>query len=118
MVFHKLLLKSIEKKWFETLLSLSSSIIRQRLLENRELTLDKAFSRAKTLDLTYQHSQVYSIPTKSQIFTAPQRCQQQTNTEGLNPRLCFFCGKFVDHERKSCPVRSAVCFKYRKLDIF
>ena len=64
---------------------LSSSVIRQRLLENRELFLDDGITKANVLDLAQQNAQVYDQPKESPVF-AVARDALQHNQAVIQPR--------------------------------
>ena len=108
---------------------LSSALIRQRLLENDELSVDRAFELAHNLDRAYQHAvslNTYQTPSagyqaataiplkkstltkqssekfkdKSEIFAASKKKIQ---------RKYYFCGGPMHISRATCPAKNAVC---------
>ncbi|XP_078495354.1 uncharacterized protein LOC144750187 [Ciona intestinalis] len=109
---------------------LSSSVIRQRLLEVDSLDLMKAFELADSLDRAQKYSTSMgrnAAPTPSFAASAPQHqhepkrsapqdrsapqhqyeetvCRQQVRGK------CIFCGGFA-HSRTNCPARNEDCFK-------
>ena len=110
---------------------LESAAIRQRLLENKTLSLEKAFDQANALDLAIKNASAYQ-----KLSVAPTIASAQTNissTSKLNNKQseefetfkeleepnsktiavskykkCFFCGRNY-HERKFCPAKNLTC---------
>ena len=110
---------------------ISSHTIRQRLLENNELTLERAFEQARTLDSAQKSSEVYTVNghnggTLASTSTVPDvsgpRAPQETTSTIENStlaatnnvsKLCYFCGRTY-HSRSNCPAKNAVCYKCNK----
>ena len=113
---------------------LSSSVIRQRLLESRDLDLHRAFEQARTLELSQRQSETYNIvsPTVSSCTTdmtpptgasSPSRTgdsaeERITNEEpptiaALPQRECYFCAR-GRHNRSRCPARNSTCSSCKK----
>ena len=109
---------------------ITSSSIRQRLLENRELTLRDAVTQANTLELAQQNSLAYDVPDnltrhvaavieKDQLVSKSQlEEKEESQLASVQPRKfkekkCFFCGTSF-HDRSFCPARSAVCYNCKK----
>ena len=100
---------------------LSSPLIRQRLLENKTLTLDQAYSQAISLDVAQKNSAVYSQPAVHVAAVDLPSTPKDDNSLcsdvlGQKPPLattysknkCFYCGG-VSHHRRKCPARAAMC---------
>ena len=114
---------------------ISAAHIRQRLLENNELTLDAAHQQARSLEqaqsqaASYENSivgalnSVESQPAQHQLHSQQQLQQhlqslQQQQQQHPDPTLaavnenntqkCFFCGK-KRHPRSRCPARNSTC---------
>nr|XP_039266307.1 uncharacterized protein LOC120341813 [Styela clava] len=100
---------------------LNSSWIRQRLLENKKLTLDEMVDQAKSLETAVRNSQSYAINENASVGAAPSTIQSNNFDVGLVPdnaamtirSKCFFCGN-SRHPRSKCPAREVVCFKCQK----
>ena len=103
---------------------LSSSVVRQRLLETRSLTLEEAVTQAKTLEKA-QHSagffpgadnkcNISATVTSTDFTTTPS--SPTTGSEpfcaSTNP-TCFFCGN-ARHPRTRCPARDSTCYNCHK----
>ena len=107
---------------------LSSNYIRQRLLENAELSLDQAYEKARTLHIAQKNSEAYSqtsFQTSSNVATIEpaNRASPDQNLESLaafgkqsatKKRNCFFCGGYLHANRASCPARDATCHNCSK----
>ena len=99
---------------------ISSSNIRQRLLENSNLSLETAIQQARSLDLAQRNSDRYSSEIGSQNLVAAISEREISDTSeneellavNLN-RKCMFCGN-LPHHRSKCPARNADCFKCSK----
>ena len=109
---------------------LTSNYIRQRLLENSELSLDRAYEIARTLHTAQKNSELYiqqsprqipsnvvaaSISDQSTLHTNPDQdslaaMRKQTPAK----RSCYFCGGFLHANRASCPARDTVCHNCSK----
>ena len=107
---------------------LTSTSIRQRLLENRELDLQTAFAQISALEMAQRHLQVYEKDSGVQIMSVPpglsneaslQHGQSTQDSLATINKTCFFCGGKTLHLRKNCPARNFICFKcQKKRDIF
>jgi hypothetical protein len=119
---------------------LSSTSIRQRLLENKTLNLQVAFDQARALDTAQRTSETYNsfptmasavknnnfqqdnlpeiIPSKEQeeCHFLANKCQESTGRYVMSASQnikCFFCGNKL-HPRALCPAREAHCHKCKK----
>ena len=112
---------------------LTSNYIRQRLLENFELSLDRAYEIARTLHTAQKNSELYMqqshqlIPTNVAAVSSYDHASLpiDPNRESLTAikrqtpsrKSCYFCGGFLHANRASCPARDAVCHNCSKKDI-
>ena len=107
---------------------LLSTNIRQRLLENEnaDLTLDKAFDKARSLDMAEKQSQSYTInhpltaatKTLNKLDLDKEETDQSgTVAAGISEQKCYFCG-YKRHPRSKCPARDASCKRCNKLGHF
>ena len=96
---------------------LSSSAIRQRLLEKDDLTLQIAFEHAYTLHRAYEQSSSYSgaLSAATGVFSdsSPSGiCESNSTSPTLNAtaptkfRKCFYCGAPTYHNRSRCSARN------------
>ena len=106
---------------------LLSHQIRQRLLENKTLGLDEAFSQARTLELAIKNSDSYQVSHEDKVdsrsslnaITRPSHDTEQPrdllNAAAIrrSKQTCYFCG-YSRHPRKDCPAREATCHKCGK----
>lgn len=104
---------------------LQSSLIRQRLLENKTLDLMTMFDQARALDSAHKSSEVYGPPSQP-IFSAATSEKVVTDTSDSKslPQVsnhitaaassrCVFCG-YSKHPRSKCPARDAICHSCQK----
>ncbi|XP_063625652.1 uncharacterized protein LOC134797361 [Cydia splendana] len=94
---------------------ISSTKIRERLLENLSLTLDEAHNQARSLEMAEVNTLHYSstTPVNATIENIRNTAGPSENTSAAAPALrsnrkCFFCGGRV-HPRKTCPSFDASC---------
>ena len=99
---------------------LSSSVIRQRLLENGSLTLDEAFKQARSLDVAQQSAEKYSsgnlytASTSASLPIETTSCYgEDEKTVAFTKSKCNYCGN-ASHLRNQCPAREVTCFKCSK----
>ena len=109
---------------------LISKDIRQRLLENHELTLAEAYEKARSLELAQKNAESYNAGYSQQTVSlcnsaeTPATSKETTKTSELSydasslctaavTEKCMFCGN-KRHPRKMCPARMASCFKCSK----
>ena len=110
---------------------LSSKYIRQRLLENSKLSLNRAYKIARTLHTAQKNSELYTqqshqiIPTNVAAASTSDDLSQTIdtnqnslavikNSNRLPKKSCYFCGGFLHTNRASCPARDAVCHNCSK----
>lgn len=99
---------------------LSSSYIRQRLLENSRLTLETAFDQANSLDRAQQNSEFYGSLTTAHLQPVVQSSNDSVDTVAttvMTKKSCYFCGRLF-HDRKLCPAREARCNNCGKIGHF
>ena len=97
---------------------LLSPLIRQRLLENKQLDLQTAFDQAHTLDLAQKNSEAYrlaEVPTAAAVPSASidevaGACAQDPDLSAatFTSKKCYFCGDNL-HNRRICPARNSNC---------
>ena len=108
---------------------LRSTYIRQRLLENNALTLDQAFTSARSLEVAMKNSETYSSvsPTCAVANYRPIDARTRPPPEpdleepvvaatrfNRNPQSkCYFCG-YTYHPRYKCPAKDVSCSKCQK----
>ena len=97
---------------------LRSNIIRQRLLENQNLTLDAAFDQARALDSAQKSSESYKdippcnanisstneINTDGALAGTSSTKNKHMNNQTIPKQMCYFCGN-QRHPRSHCPAR-------------
>jgi hypothetical protein len=93
---------------------LNSSIIRQRLLENKTLTLTLAFDQARSLEFAQKHSEQYQpdVPQINAMRDTRKYVDNQQTSSQIS-KTCYFCGN-NRHPRSICPARDTVCHKCQK----
>ncbi|KAK4312025.1 hypothetical protein Pmani_016518 [Petrolisthes manimaculis] len=119
---------------------LSSSVIRQRLLEKHTLTLDEAMQLAQSLELAQRNAETYVTqvvpPAPTACFVSSETSYSgDTCTAGSDGEVritdasttsaavteegkrCYFCGRSV-HSRLKCPARRQTCLKCGKVGHF
>lgn len=121
-----------ESVWDAFITGISSSAIRQRLLEKESLSLDEAIQHARSLELAQRNAECYlsSSPTilsaASDTSPAQNRSTTSSNPGGSGTlahdaslpysntaavgRKCYFCGGGY-HPRPRCPARNQNCWK-------
>ena len=105
---------------------LISNTIRQRLLEQDSLDLDKIFIQARTLEaaesqsISYSHSLQpvnESCAIKSTSPVKPTVNHIDPNFSAAATAKCFFCG-YNKHPRSKCPARESTCKACNKVGHF
>ena len=107
---------------------LRSPYIRQRLLENDNLTLDVAFTTARSLEVAQKNSETYAPLTPSCAAVEPKQVEHRTRPPESEPpeplmaatrfnrdrqSKCFYCG-YTYHPRFKCPAKDITCSKCQK----
>ncbi|KAL0859991.1 hypothetical protein ABMA27_010306 [Loxostege sticticalis] len=96
---------------------ISSSKIRQRLLENLTLTLYQAYNQALSLETAEVSSQSFNTKSLNAVHggAAPVSTNQETIQGGSysaatypRQRKCFYCCGHI-HPRKNCPALETAC---------
>ncbi|XP_035218980.1 uncharacterized protein LOC118192189 [Stegodyphus dumicola] len=88
--------------------------IRERLLENASISLEKAYDQARALELAEHHSASYLISSSAPVAVAEQCENKNDDSEQLavvapiRSRKCFFCGRDL-HLRIICPAKDPIC---------
>ena len=95
---------------------LSSSSIRQRLLENNDITLSEAFKQARTLESAEKHSADYA--TSEPLASILEPDEESTDEvvaatwkggDGENSsEKCWHCNR-PRHPRAQCPAKDSIC---------
>ena len=101
---------------------ISSHVIRQRLLENSELTVERASQIACSLEIAQQHSEAY---LQHHDVTAAVNVEDTDHDNQISAvakmassnKLRSFCGKPY-HDKSKCPARNLYCFTCKKLGHF
>jgi hypothetical protein len=113
---------------------LTSTYIRQRLLESNSISLADALQQAKSLETAQTHATSYMInsPPDSQACAAAEP-KHSTDLPAAEPVdetscaatrasdstfSCYFCGGKKRHKRNQCPARNATCTKCSKTGHF
>ena len=81
---------------------LNSSVISQRLLENKTLTLTSTFDQARSLEFAQKHSEKYQ--SNDPQINAMRNERKYTDNQQYSPpttKLCYFCGN-NRHPRSAC----------------
>ena len=103
---------------------LSSSVIRQRLLEKLSLTLEEAVQQARSLELAQLNADMYVSPSTSgchstAVAVIDPRVSKDSEEVSASAKAtaatknCFYCGSSF-HPRYFCPARNATCHKCGK----
>ena len=102
---------------------LQSSLIRQRLLENKTLDLKTMFDQARSLESAMKSSESYAVPNT--LVNAAVPATSAKPVDGLEANTlaaavtettslsCYFCGN-NRHSRSKCPAKDATCAKCQK----
>ena len=86
---------------------IQSQHIQQRLLENITLTLEAAFTQARSLELAQKTSDSYN--TAPILLNAAQlEDKNETVINAMPKAKCFFCGG-NRHNRQKCPAKDSIC---------
>ena len=103
-----------------------SNNIRQRLLEDNNLTLQVAYDRARSLESAQNNADMYhtiavapqhiaKLQSSVEHETTDQPCCSSSpeDQSAATIERCMFCGN-KRHPRKFCPARNVECFKCAK----
>ena len=99
---------------------LTSQHIQQRLLENNELTVDRAFEIARSLHMAQEYSATYAAERSLVAVVSPSQQATDVSDSSLPveklfsaattapkvARKCYFCGQLY-HSRDQCPAKDA-----------
>ncbi|XP_045101868.1 uncharacterized protein LOC123498632 [Portunus trituberculatus] len=100
---------------------LSSSVIRQRLLEKLSLTLEEAVQQARSLELAQHNADKYASLSSSdchstavavtdpRVFNDNEEVTASAKTTAAT-KNSFYCERSL-HPRYTCPARNATCHK-------
>ena len=94
---------------------LSSAFIRQRLLENDELSLNRAFELADNLDRAYRYAtslesnQAAATAVPPENHTEVQMDLAAATSKYVKRGSCYFCGVSIHLNRKLCPAKDTIC---------
>ena len=99
---------------------ITSTTIRQRLLEHKSLDLQTMFDHARALESAAQSSELYAPSAPSSFNAAitdtptsqeePKPAASAVTSKSIK---CFFCG-YNKHPRFKCPARGVTCTKCHK----
>ena len=95
---------------------IQSHSIRQRLLENNELSVDQAFEKACSLRTAQEHSEAYlnpnsaAIPSTSLSVTKGESSDKIAETVSACSKIYYFCGLSF-HPKNRCPAREVFCYQ-------
>ena len=99
-----------------------SNEIRQQLLEDHNLSLKKAFDKARSLEIAQENAEAYcvgpsqlAIPSQTiaKIESKLSECLSDEEHSAAIIRKCKYCGN-NKHPRKFCPAQDVVCFNCSK----
>ena len=106
---------------------IQSSLIRQRLLENKTLDLATMFDQARAQDAAQKSSEQYSTPPGASFSAAASDlertvedfpdCAPVSAAANTNNGKCFFCGYSNKHQCSKCPARKAHATSVKRRDI-
>ena len=94
---------------------MTSVLIRQRLLENRELTFHQAYEQARAQEMAYRNAETFGEDTtcrntflKETLLSDDDVDSNSLKTSLPLKKTCYFCGQPI-HSRFTCPARNAIC---------
>jgi len=105
---------------------LESVHVRQRTLENEDITLQHTLDLALSLSQAQEHATHFNqdgkldaiqTDTTSEDYQGDQNHFNAAVANRTNRKLCFFCGNLY-LKRENCPAKDIVCFSCRKRAIF
>ena len=99
---------------------LQSSLMHQRLLENKTLDLATMFDHTRALDSAQKSYELHSAPsgssfsaTASEPKSAVEDSPDCSSVSASACSKCLFCG-YSKHPCSRCPAREATCYKCQK----
>ena len=87
---------------------LSCPLIRQRLLENNNLSLIAATDQARALEDAKRNSDGYLHANHVNAMVEKFDTDEQCAAIKKNEVKCYFCGR-IKHPRRACPAKDATC---------
>ena len=102
--------EAIQDAFISTILS---NKIRQRLLEDHDLSLKKAFDKARSLEIAQENAETYCIgpsqliipsQTTAKMESKLAECSSDEEPSAAIIRKCKYCGN-KKHPRKFCPAK-------------
>ena len=101
---------------------ISLHVIRQRLLKNSELTVERASQITCSLETAQQHSEACLQHPDLTAAVKVEDTDHDNQTSAFakmtsSNKLCNFCGKPY-HDKSKCPARNLCCFTCKKLGHF
>ena len=87
---------------------LTSGVIRQRLLESSEESLDELHKIAITMEMAISDSKSFEPSTDSPTIAAAASLPKQRSPRPPTNQRCFWCAG-QRHPRSSCPARNSTC---------
>ncbi|KAG1933981.1 retrotransposable element [Pimephales promelas] len=93
-----------------------NSHVRERLLRETELTLEKCVRICKASELSKEN--VMTIEGQKSEVHAVQRVRQAQSAKQTQPAKCKFCGKQHEWKKQSCPAYGKQCRKCGKMNHF
>ena len=99
--------------------------IRQRLLEDENLTLQNAFEKARSLETAQKNAAMYQmypfqLQTSYQVAKINSTAEESVIEESLKKEYnaatdakCLYCGN-RRHPRRSCPAKNVFCYRCNK----
>ena len=96
---------------------IQSMAIRQKLLENKDLTMDETFDQARTLQTAHKNAESYN--SGNQYSSCASTNARETHEEVIHPdaetlaatnnQSCWFCGGQRHKRRNLCPAWKHLC---------
>ena len=99
-----------------------SNEIRQQLLEDHDLSLKKAFDKARSLEIAQENAEAYCVGPSQLVIPSQAiakmesklaECLSDKEPSAAIIRKCKYCGN-KKHPRKFCPAQDVVCFNCSK----
>ena len=103
---------------------MTSIPIRQRLLENRELTFQQAYEQARAQEMAYRNAETFreDATCRNTFLKETSLNDDDVDLNSLKASLplkktCYFCGQ-PSHSRYTCSARKATCNYCNKVGHF